>query len=514
MKHFLLFAAVIFVTVLPVYATDSVFSGGSGTSIDPYQITNTTDLTTLATDVNGGNSYAFKYFKQINSISYANTALTPIGKIAGTKPFSGVYDGAGFRILSFTISSSVSFVGIFGYVDGTTARIQNLGVTDATITSTGDNYTGGLVGYISEGTITKCYIARCTVTGLNQVGLLAGVTSGAIISQCYAFGGSVSGYSAIGGLIGQANGVLGSITDCYSSTEVTASSLYLGGLVGMDGAGTMTNCYSSGTIVSNGASLIGGLVGTFTGTTITSSYWDNTIAPFASSYGTSKTTTEMKTASTFTGWDGAIWKIDASINNGYPFLAWQSTGGSALPVELTSFTASTHGSAVTLHWNTATEVNNYGFDVEKNTGVWEKIGFVAGHGTTNAPQSYAFADNAGDGRIQYRLKQIDRDGKFEYSKEVELTEVAAPTVFALSQNYPNPFNPTTNIAFTVPSTGRATLKILNILGQEVATLFNGEAQAGIVNQVQFNATGLASGMYFSRLEQNGKAQMTKMSLLK
>jgi hypothetical protein len=224
----------------------------------------------------------------------------------------------------------------------------------------------------------------------------------------------------------------------------------------------------------------------------------------------------LKSASTFTGWDvtGAIWKIDPSINGGYPFLAWQNAGGSALPVELTSFTASTHGATVMLQWTTATEVNNHGFDVERNNGVWEKIGFVAGHGTTNAPQRYTFAANAGDGRILYRLKQIDRDGKFEYSKEIEATAVGTPNVLALSQNYPNPFNPTTNISFTVPSSGHATLKVINILGQEVATLFSGEAHAGINNTVQFNASGLASGLYFSRLEYNGTVQIKKMQLLK
>ncbi len=190
-------------------------------------------------------------------------------------------------------------------------------------------------------------------------------------------------------------------------------------------------------------------------------------------------------------------------------------GGNPLPVELVSFTAISAKTGVTLNWKTATEVNNYGFDVERKSNAdWAKVGFVEGHGTTNAPQSYSYSDNFASGKIVYRLKQIDRDGKFEYSKEVEVAAVAAPAVFSLSQNYPNPFNPTTNISFTVPSTGRATLKILNILGQEVATLFNGEAQAGIVNQVQFNASGCASGMYFSRLEQNGKTQMTKMSLLK
>ena len=89
-----------------------------------------------------------------------------------------------------------------------------------------------------------------------------------------------------------------------------------------------------------------------------------------------------------------------------------------------------------------------------------------------------------------------------------------PTEFSLSQNYPNPFNPSTMIQFTVPSNGRAVLKIFNVLGQEVATLFNGEATAGVNHQVQFNASNLASGVYFSRLEFGGKMQMNKMLLLK
>ncbi len=186
-----------------------------------------------------------------------------------------------------------------------------------------------------------------------------------------------------------------------------------------------------------------------------------------------------------------------------------------LPVELTSFTASTVDQRVTLHWNTATEMNNYGFDIErKSASQWSKIGFIEGHGTTNTPRSYSFTDGAASGKISYRLKQIDRDGTNEYSKEIELTIAATPTIFALSQNFPNPFNPTTNIAFTVSSNARATLKILNTLGQEVATLFNGEAQSGIVNQVQFNGAEHASGIYFSRLEQNGKVQMSKMTLIK
>ncbi len=192
-----------------------------------------------------------------------------------------------------------------------------------------------------------------------------------------------------------------------------------------------------------------------------------------------------------------------------------AVSGVALPVELASFTSNIVGNCVDLAWRTATEVNNYGFDVErKSTSSWTKVAFVEGHGTTNAPTSYSYTDNSASGKVVYRLKQIDRDGKFEYSKEVEATVVAVPTIVALSQNYPNPFNPTTNISFTVPTSGHATLKILNILGQEIATLFNGEAQAGVSNQVQFNASDLASGMYFSRLDYNGNVRMTKMTLVK
>ncbi len=89
-----------------------------------------------------------------------------------------------------------------------------------------------------------------------------------------------------------------------------------------------------------------------------------------------------------------------------------------------------------------------------------------------------------------------------------------PHDFILKQNYPNPFNPSTIIQFTVPSSGHAVLKVSNVLGQEVATLFNDEAAAGVIHQVQFNGLNLASGIYFSRLEFDGKMQVKKMLLLK
>ena len=171
--------------------------------------------------------------------------------------------------------------------------------------------------------------------------------------------------------------------------------------------------------------------------------------------------------------------------NGYKLYVNGSEYTDPLPVELTSFSAITIGSSVKLSWNTATEINNYGFEVERNThlnplsrgetegrGVWEKIGFVNGNGNSNSPKNYSYVDdNITTGSYLYRLKQIDNDGQFEYSKTIEVN-FGAPNKFELSQNYPNPFNPATKILFSLIEAGNIKLTVYNILGQEVKTLVN------------------------------------------
>lgn len=186
-----------------------------------------------------------------------------------------------------------------------------------------------------------------------------------------------------------------------------------------------------------------------------------------------------------------------------------------VPVELTSFTAAVVDGSVLLNWTTATETNNRGFEVEKQSGNsnWESIGFVTGKGTTTEPQSYSFTDNnVANGRYTYRLKQIDFDGSFNYSKEIEV-QINTPVEFSLSQNYPNPFNPATKINYSVPKDGYVKISVYNVIGQEVAELVNGMVKAG-THEVNFDASGLTSGVYFYKIEANGFSNIKKMTLLR
>ncbi len=139
-------------------------------------------------------------------------------------------------------------------------------------------------------------------------------------------------------------------------------------------------------------------------------------------------------------------------------------GASSLPVELISFTAEVTINQVTLNWLTAIEVNNYGFEIERKLSTdWQKMGFVQGHGNSSSPKQYSFIDDKpyGGSKFQYRLKQIDNDGHFEYSDIVEVYLI--PIEFALYQNYPNPFNPSTKIKYQLPKECKVHLKIYDLI---------------------------------------------------
>jgi hypothetical protein len=179
-----------------------------------------------------------------------------------------------------------------------------------------------------------------------------------------------------------------------------------------------------------------------------------------------------------------------------------------MPVELTSFTGDAANNCIMLRWNTTTELENLGFDVERksiNSGQltadsWTGIGFVTGHGTTNAPQSYAFEDKTlPPGTYAYRLKQIDRNGAFTYSQQILVKVEEAARAFSLGQNYPNPFNPTTVISYQLAVSSRVTLTVYDLLGREMATLVKEEKEPGSYSAT-FDGSKLASGIYLYRLK--------------
>ncbi len=186
-----------------------------------------------------------------------------------------------------------------------------------------------------------------------------------------------------------------------------------------------------------------------------------------------------------------------------------------LPVELSSFTSSVSGQAVNLSWSTATEVDNYGFEVQKseNQSDWSTIGFVHGSGNSNSNKQYAYTDQqAGTGTIYYRLKQIDNAGTFKVYDPIAV-EVEIPKDFTLSQNYPNPFNPATTINYTLPTAGSVTLQVYSMNGELVQTLVQGYQVAGSYS-VAFDASRLASGTYAYRLITTGADGQTQSALKK
>ena len=186
-----------------------------------------------------------------------------------------------------------------------------------------------------------------------------------------------------------------------------------------------------------------------------------------------------------------------------------------IPVELVSFTATVISNRVELNWLTATEKNNAGFAVEKNTNsAWSQIGYVKGNGTTTEQNSYSFTETTSAGKYQYRLKQMDYDGRFEYSNVVEVTVGLTPEDYKLSQNFPNPFNPSTTITFAMKNTEHVTVTVHNMLGEEVQRLFDGIANADEVYRLSFDAKNLSSGVYFYQLNSASKNEVKKMSLMK
>ncbi len=182
----------------------------------------------------------------------------------------------------------------------------------------------------------------------------------------------------------------------------------------------------------------------------------------------------------------------------------------------TDFSATKYNASdVLLTWETATEVNNYGFDIERKNRLtdWERIGFIEGHGNSYSPKHYSFNDNKliGGSDFRYRLKQLDYDGTYDYSSELVIEVL--PIQNKLFQNYPNPFNPKTNIKFSVKETSDISVKVYNTLGEVISSIVSGTFEAGFY-EVEFDGKNISSGIYFCEIQINEYYAANKMILLK
>lgn len=206
-----------------------------------------------------------------------------------------------------------------------------------------------------------------------------------------------------------------------------------------------------------------------------------------------------------------------NVQLAYGTLATLTVVTNSVPVELVNFTAEAVGNIVQLNWVTATETNNLGFEIQRSIGEFEfqTVAFIQGSGTSTEVQNYSYSDHVSqefNSVIQYRLKQVDYNGTFDYSNIINV-EVRGPEVFVLKQNYPNPFNPSTNIEFNIPKDEFVNLVVYDLMGEEVVVLESGFKKAGS-HEYNFNASKLPSGVYFYTLNAGEYTSTMKMMLVK
>ena len=362
----------------------------------------------------------------------------------------------------------------------------------------------------------------CTVTG--DVGISPGITltqSGTLIGSTHL--NDATAIAAQGDLTTAFNDAAARTPDATIGTELGGITLGCGvyaasstsfGITGtLVLSGTATDIFifqmPAGTLITAASSVV-----TLTGGAVaTNVYWE--VGSSATLASNSFFKGNILAFTSITENSGATMEGKALARNAAVTL----NGTSLMPVEIVAFTGTANRTNANLHWSTATEVHNYGFDIERRqTSDWAKVGFVAGAGSSSSPKNYSFTDNnLPAGRYTYRLKQIDNSGAFAYYGSVEVEIASVPQVFALSQNYPNPFNPSTKIQYSLANAGQVSLKVYNLLGSEVATLVNDRQEAGTYT-VSFNANketvNLSSGVYIYRLNAGSFVSTKKLVLMK
>ena len=321
------------------FTTPQYFSGGAGTSVDPYLITTLADLQFLSEN----SSFWNKHFKQTANINASGTSTwnsglgwIPIGN--ATTKFTGTYDGNGKTISGLTANRpSEHYVGFFGFIQGATVVVKNLGIIS--VNFTGNNYVGAIVGAIgTSASVTGCYSSG-VVYGFNNAGGMVGYLTSGRVDNSY-------NWASVIRRSGSSGNVFGSFAGYVSAT--------------------IEYCYTTGGVsVIDGTNLTGkGFAGNTAGSPVfTSNFFNTSTTSQATGTGaTGKTTAEMKSQTTYTGWDfmsettngtNDYWGINPASNNGYPFLAWQGFThvSSTLPTVTTASTTSITATTATGNGN-------------------------------------------------------------------------------------------------------------------------------------------------------------------
>jgi predicted GH43/DUF377 family glycosyl hydrolase len=338
----------------------------------------------------------------------------------------------------------------------------------------------------------------------------------------------------------------GSYTMFYTAFEVTGTIIRIGRATSLDGINWQKDA-TNNPVLSNGAP--GQWDDESVGTGLNCLKIDNTLYMWYTGWnsigltksGLATSTNDGVTWTKYSGnpvlnlgpvgsWDASMVETGTVLLERSTFRMWYDAYGAnvtdlwrigiatstlVVPVELTSFTAEPLDQKVILRWTTATELNNNGFEIQRRVteSDFATIGFVRGEGTTTNQKQYSYIDkDLADGKYFYRLKQVDYNGTYEYSNVIEV-DVRSLNEYALEQNFPNPFNSTTTIGYVLREKSNAKLILLNVIGEEVAVLVNEEQDKGF-HKIDFNASTLASGVYFYRLQAGDYTSVRKMILLK
>ena len=511
---------------------DGTPPSGLGTEVSPYQVATLDNLLWIST--NNSSWSASSYIIQTADIDASATSdwngdagFSPIGT-SSSNIFRGHYNGQGNTISGLTIDrGSTEYVGLFGYKY--LGSISNLHLRNVDIT--GKKYVGGLAGFCNNTSITACSVTGSVTATSQYAGLFVGFFDSSTINQCYTRDGTVSSIDYVGGFCGQ-NDSSTDIVNCYAdNVSITASNNYGGGFVGYI-EGTITNCYSTGSV--NSGSYNGGFVGRGNGTS-TNCFWDTDTSGQATSYGgTGKTTEEMKTQSTFTstspGWNfTTIWEM---IGYNYPRL--KVNPDQALPVNLSSFYALYISGTPSLYWTTQTEENNAYWNVYRGTNDNFEAAYhinandpVPGNGSTNNASDYIYIDTAPvvqNATYLYWIEDVSTDGESEIHGPITLyvpfeDTPIIPATYGLQQNYPNPFNPSTAISFALSAESDVEVIIFNVKGGKIKSIFNDHVYADQITSVIWdgndaNGKPVSSGVYFYKLITDNKVYQKKMLLVK